>query len=82
MIQKGNFMNENIFTHYADMPTTIKSFVVYNEDMSFTIIINSKIGKHQQLLAYQHEISHIRNGDYYKGGSVDAIESYAHRYKE
>lgn len=78
MIQKGNFMDENIFTHYVDMPTTIRSFAVYNEDMSFTIIINSKIGKHQQLLAYQHEINHIRNGDFNKGGLIDVIESNAH----
>ncbi len=72
-------MNENIFTHYADMPTTIRSFVVYNADMSFTIIINSKIGRHQQLQAYQHELNHIRNGDYSKGCSVDIIESNAHK---
>lgn len=72
-------MNESIFTHYIDMSTTIRSFVVYNEDMSFTIIINSKIGKHQQLLAYQHELSHIQNGDFNKCGSVDVIELNAHR---
>ncbi len=71
-------MKENIFTHYVDMPTTIRSFVVCNADMSFTIIINSKIGRFQQLSAYQHELSHIRNGDYNKNGSVDIIELYAH----
>lgn len=72
-------MKENIFTHYVDMPTTIRSFVVCNADMSFTIIINSKIGRFQQLSAYQHELSHIRNGDYYKGGSVDVIEANSHK---
>lgn len=71
-------MKEDIFTHYADMPTTIRSFVVCNNDMSFTIIINAKIGRCQQLSAYQHELNHIRNGDYSKGGSVDVIELYSH----
>ena len=71
-------MEEGIFTYYADMPTTIRSFVVYNSDMSFTIIINSKIGSNQQLMAYKHEIDHIKNGDYDKHCSVDLIELFAH----
>lgn len=72
-------MEENIYTYYIDMPTTIKSFVVSNNDMSFTIMINAKMGKEQQLLAYEHEINHIRNGDYEKQCSVDTIEFTAHR---
>lgn len=71
-------MEEGIFTYYADMPTTIRSFVVSNEDMSFTIIINAKIGRNQQIRAYKHEIDHIRNGDYDKQASADLIELFAH----
>lgn len=43
-------MEEGIFTYYIDLPTTIHSFVVSNNDMSFTILINAKIGSDQQLL--------------------------------
>ncbi len=74
-------MREEIFTYYADMPTTIRSFVIANTDMSFTIIINSKIGKEQQLIAYQHEIAHIANGDYEKDCTADLIELAAHMPK-
>lgn len=72
-------MEEEIFTYYADMPTTIRSFVVSNNDMSFTIMINAKIGKEQQLMAYEHEINHIKNGDYDKHYSIDLIELVAHK---
>ena len=72
-------MEEGIFTYYIDLPTTIHSFVVYNNDMSFTILINAKIGSDQQLLAYKHEIEHIKNGDYDKHCSADLIELAAHR---
>lgn len=71
-------MDNGIFTYYADMPTTIRSFVVSNKDMSFTIMINAKIGRDQQLIAYRHELDHIRNGDYDKNNSVDSIELSAH----
>lgn len=75
---RGIPMEEGIFTYYVDMPTTIRSFVVSNNDMSFTIIINSKIGSNQQLMAYEHEINHIKNGDYDRHCSVDLIEFFAH----
>lgn len=72
-------MGEEIFTYYVDMPTTIRSFVVSNNDMSFTILINAKLGRSQQLIAYKHELEHIKNGDYDKHCSADSIELAAHR---
>lgn len=71
-------MEDGIYTYFADMPTTIHSFVVSNNDMSFTIILNAKIGREQQIKAYLHEISHIKNGDYDKKCSVNLIETTAH----
>lgn len=71
-------MEEGIFTYYVDLPTTIRSFVVSNNDMSFTILINSRMGSDQQLLAYIHEMEHIKNGDYDKRCSADLIELAAH----
>ncbi|MDE5820690.1 MAG: hypothetical protein K2N41_10820 [Lachnospiraceae bacterium] len=72
-------MKDRVFTYYMDMPTTIRSFVVSNNDTSFTIIINAKIGKDQQLRAYRHEINHIKNGDYDNKRPVNLIELSAHR---
>lgn len=71
-------MEDGIFTYYVDMPSTIRSFVVENNDMSFSIIINSRIGKEQQLIAYKHEIEHIKNGDFDKRSSAESIEIIAH----
>lgn len=72
-------MEDGIYTYYADLPTTIRSFVVSNNDMSFTIILNAKMGREQQLKAYLHEMNHIKNGDYEKNCSVDLIETATHR---
>lgn len=71
-------MEDDIYTYYMDLPCTIRSFVVSNADMTFTIILNAKIGRAQQLKAYRHELNHIRNGDYDKKSSVDLVELAAH----
>lgn len=71
-------MEEGIFTYCIDMPTTIRSFVVSNDEMSFTIMINARLGNDQQLAAYMYEIYHIKNGDYDKHCSADLIELFAH----
>ena len=73
-------MEDGIYTYYVDMPTTIRSFVVSNKDTTFSIIINAKIGRDQQLRAYRHELNHIKNGDYDKKCSIDLIELAAHEY--
>ena len=72
-------MEDGIFTYFMDMPTSIKSFTVANNDMSFTIVINAKICHEQQLMAYAHEISHIKEGDFENIHSVNLLETVAHR---
>ncbi len=72
-------MDDEIYTYYIDMPTTVRSFVVSNDDMCFTIMINARMGSDQQMIAYMHEIEHIKSGDYDKHCSVDLIELAAHR---
>ena len=64
----------------ADMPGTIPGYCISNPDMSFTIVLNSRLNYEQQLLAYHHEMKHIENGDYDKKCSADLIECYAHAY--
>ncbi len=71
-------MEAEIFTYYTNMPTTIRSFVVSNNDMTFTIMLNARISSEQQLKAYKHELRHIQNGDYDKLCSADLIELNAH----
>ena len=69
---------EDVFVKLIDLPFTIRSYVVLNKDQSYTIVLNSKLSYEQNLISYQHEIDHIRNGDYEKKCSVDLIEIIAH----
>lgn len=69
---------EDINTIYADMPTTLRSYVVANKDGSYTIVLNSRLSREQHLISYFHERNHIANGDYEKKLNVDLIEIMAH----
>lgn len=62
----------------ATLPNTIKAYVVVNDDMSYTIVLNDALSHEQNQLSYIHEYSHIMNGDYNKNCSVDLIEINAH----
>ena len=62
----------------VDMPTSIPAYSVANPDLSYTIVLNSRLNYERQLRAYHHELSHIENGDFDKKCSADIIECYAH----
>lgn len=65
-------------TVYADLPTTIKSYVVTCPDSTFTIVLNTRMSAEQNCISYAHELGHIKNGDYDRNGSVGIIEMRAH----
>ena len=69
---------DEVNVSYADMPTTVRSYVVNNADMTYTIILNSRLSHEQNLISYAHELQHIENGDYDKKCNVDVIEINAH----
>lgn len=62
----------------ANMPARVTAFTRCNCDMSYTIVINSRLNYESQLNAHHHEMIHIENGDYNKKCSADIIEFYAH----
>lgn len=48
-----------INTILADMSCSIKSYVIANADMSFTIVLNSTLSYEQNQQSYFHEYAHI-----------------------
>ena len=54
-----------------------KEFVTQNEDGSYTIFINARLGYLAQQDAYQHALKHIENDDFEKT-DVQQIEAVAH----
>ena len=57
-----------------ELPARVKAFTVKNEDDYF-IVVNSILSRFQQLREINHELTHIKNGDYSSELSADSIEA-------
>ena len=69
---------ENISIRLINLPTTIHGYTVRDRNGDYNIYINARINQEARLETYEHEMKHINNGDFYRKGSVDLIEIYAH----
>lgn len=66
-------LTESIGVYFMDMSSHIEEHVVFNEDGSYVILLNSRLNWERQMLAYQHALKHIAEGDFNKD-CADAIE--------
>ena len=64
---------------FVNLPTKVRAYTIRDEECDFNIYINARISNDQQLAAYDHEIKHIKNGDFNKEMPVGLIEIHAHR---
>lgn len=71
-------MTSDVNIILADMPTSIPAYSIANADLSYTVVLNTRLNHERQLLAYHHEMNHIKRGDYDRKCSADLIECYAH----
>lgn len=68
----------DIIVKYCDLPCHIRSFVRKNEDDSYTVVINSRLGNLEQQKAFAHELKHIIDEDLSAEDPADEIEAKAH----
>jgi acylphosphatase len=62
---------------YVDLPTTVRGFVRYNPDGTYTIVINSRMSAEQQRKTWIHEMRHIECDDF-SSSEADEIERRRH----
>ncbi len=68
-------MSDGIIVRLVDLPCRVRGFVLANgEDDSYNIYLNSRLSVDEQKKALLHEMRHIRQKDFDKGGDVSAIE--------
>ena len=64
--------------YQAELPARVKAFTVCKDDC-YTIVVNSILSRRQQLREIEHELSHIRHGDFDSPLPADLIEVHARR---
>lgn len=72
----------NIRVEYLNMPTTCRALTVPSYNF-YTICLNARHSAEQNKKSLEHELKHIKNGDYDKEGvNVDLIECFTHSKEE
>ncbi len=59
-------LTEAIGVYFLYMDYLVEEQVIFNEDGSYSIFINSRLNHERQMLAYQHALTHIMNDDFSK----------------
>ena len=63
-----------IFVRYMKMPTGVKGFTIREDADTYDVYINPAYCYAQQVETYEHEMEHIRNGDFERNGEVNEME--------
>ena len=64
------------FIYYWIMPPKIYAFVRPNADGTFSIYLDPRRSYLQRKRDLDHELNHIRRGDFYNGLPLQQIEDY------
>lgn len=68
---------DNYNVIFLSLPITVKGFSLYDAaDDYYTIVINNKFSHHKEI--FEHELLHIKNGDFRRCGNVATLEKAAH----
>lgn len=52
----------------------VGGMVTPNDDGTYSVYINANLNRERQLEAYEHEVRHIVNGDFYNEKTIREIE--------
>lgn len=67
-------MNDSVRVRYMKMPHGIKGFTVREDVDSYDIYINPTYTYESQMETIEHELSHIKKGDFEKDYDVNRLE--------
>lgn len=63
------------FIKLVDFPTcACGGAITPNDDGTFTILINARLSREQNMDSCKHELNHIANGDFWRAADITDIE--------
>ena len=65
------------FVRLVELPASVEGVTVPNDDGSFDIYINSRLGEERRRAKLEHELEHIRRDHFYRPGTVAMKEAEA-----
>ena len=67
--------NADYFLRYMELPSKIYALVMENEDGTFTMILDPRRSREQQIDDYEHELWHIIRDDLYSCKPIEEVEN-------
>ena len=64
------------FVRYMKLPPKIWAFIMPNNDGTFSIYLDPRRSREQQIEDYIHELKHILDDDFYNGLPIYICEDY------
>ena len=64
------------YIYFRIMPPKIYAFITPNDDGTFSIYLDPRRSYLQRKRDLDHELNHIRRGDFYNGLPLQQIEDY------
>ena len=80
MCKKGLITLDDINVQILDMDTKVPEHLVKNNDDSYTIFLNARMLRENQIASYYHALKHITEDDFQKE-NVQEIEKSTHSSK-
>lgn len=80
MCKKGLVTLDDINVQILDMDTKVPEHLVKNNDDSYTIFLNARMSRENQIASYYHALKHITEDDFQKE-NVQEIEKSTHSSK-
>lgn len=80
MCKKGLIALDDINVQILDMDTKVPEHLVKNNDDSYTIFLNARMSRENQIASYYHALKHIAEDDFQKE-NVQEIEKSTHSSK-
>lgn len=80
MCKKGLITLDDINVQILDMDTKVPEHLVKNNDDSYTIFLNARMSRENQIASYYHALKHITEDDFQKE-NVQEIEKSTHSSK-
>lgn len=68
--------NCDYFIRYTKLPPKIWAFIMPNNDGTFSIYLDPRRSREQQIEDYIHELKHILDDDFYNGLPIYICEDY------
>lgn len=63
------------FVYYDLFPYSVRGLVTANDDGTYSIYLNSRYPESVLRKAFQHEVDHIENNDFYNNLPIQFVEN-------